>query len=220
MEEEKYQKELFEFEKPKRFFPRLSDFFPKADFERNVILTLTLDRAVFIAIGLIMIMVVTYALGVEAGKSRAIEAAQANTIAPNTAVPVVVQTAAVAVPQGKTQIQPGTVIRPQPVARTPVPSIKAQPLAKIQPPARVQQPAPIKAAAKPYTIVVATLTRKDTALREAGKLKLQGFDAAVVPNDRYFQVWVGSYADKTGSQSQKDLKKIKKLYKDAYLKLK
>ncbi|MDD5428839.1 MAG: hypothetical protein PHI58_06385 [Candidatus Omnitrophica bacterium] len=70
MDEEKFQKELFEFEKPKRFLPRLSDFFPKADFERNVILTLTLDRAVIITIGIIMTMVVIYALGVESGKNR------------------------------------------------------------------------------------------------------------------------------------------------------
>ena len=56
MDEEKYQKELFEFDrKPRRFFSKLSDLFPKADFERNVVLTLTLDRAVFISIGIIMV---------------------------------------------------------------------------------------------------------------------------------------------------------------------
>ena len=73
MDEEKSQKELFEFEKPKRSFPKLSNFLPKADFERNILITLSLDKVIFISIGLILLMVVVYALGVEIGKSRAAE---------------------------------------------------------------------------------------------------------------------------------------------------
>jgi len=71
MDDEKYQKELFEFEKPKRFFPRLSAFFPRYDFERNIAFTFTLEKAVFVIIGIIMAMIAVYALGVEAGRSRA-----------------------------------------------------------------------------------------------------------------------------------------------------
>ncbi len=70
MDDEKYQKELFELDKPKRFFPRLSDFLPRYDFERNIAFTIALDKAVFISIGIIMVMVAVYALGVEDGKSR------------------------------------------------------------------------------------------------------------------------------------------------------
>lgn len=69
MEEEKYQKELFEFKKPKRLFPKLAGIFPKADFEGRALLTLTLERAIFILIGVIMLMVLVYALGVERGRS-------------------------------------------------------------------------------------------------------------------------------------------------------
>ena len=186
MDEEKYQKELFEFEKPKRFFPKLSNFFPKADFERNVVFTLTLDRVVFIAIGILMIIVVVYALGVEAGKTKTPEVVQAAT--------------APAVPQSAVR---------EPV-KVPV-AIPAQVVTQKQP---VRMPAP----AKPYTILVATFTRKDNAVQEIEKLKNQGIAATLIQSGSYFQVNVGAYASKADAQGQKDLARIKRLYKDAYLK--
>lgn len=200
MDEEKYQKELFEFEKPKRFFPKLSDFFPKADFERNVVLTLTLDRAVFITIGIIMIMVVVYALGIEAGKSRVAEGAiPAVVVAPQAAKIVTPQTAKIVTPQPVKVTAPA-----QPVAKAPVPAPMVAPNAN-----------------KPYyTIVAATFSSKDIAMQEIAKLNKQGYNATLVQSDRYFQVCIGAYADKTGALSQKDLKKVKRLYKDAYIKLK
>ncbi|MDD3905082.1 MAG: SPOR domain-containing protein [Candidatus Omnitrophica bacterium] len=204
MDEEKYQKELFEFEKPKRFFPRLSNLFPKADFERNVILTLTLDRAVFIAIGIIMAMVVVYAMGVEKGKQLPVEAVQQ-------------AVGAIMVPAKSAPTVPSATM---PAKLAPVPAVKALPAARIlqavkaQPAARI--PAPVKTT--PYTIVAVTLARKDTALREAEKLKGQGYNVYIVRSGAYFQVCVGAYADKTTAQSQKDLTNIRRLYKDAYLK--
>lgn len=59
------QKELFEFEKPKKLFPKFGMTMPRGDFA----LTLTLEKLVFLGIGVIMIMVVIYALGVERGKA-------------------------------------------------------------------------------------------------------------------------------------------------------
>ena len=193
MDKEKYQKELFPFEKPKRFFPKLSDFFPKGDFERKVVLTLTLDRAVFIAIGIIMVMVVLYALGVETGKSRAIESAQV--LAP-ALLPAVPQVAKVAVPKPVTKTQI--------VTKTPAPAAA---------------PA-VSNANKPYTIVAVTFISKDTAMQEINRLKKQGYSATIIQSDRYFQVCIGAYADRTGVESQKDLKKVRRLYKDAYIRLK
>ncbi|MBN1526681.1 MAG: SPOR domain-containing protein [Candidatus Omnitrophica bacterium] len=65
MEENAYQKELFEFEPPKASAPKKPDpIFPKGKFS----VTLTLDRLVFVSIGVIMLMVALYALGVEKGK--------------------------------------------------------------------------------------------------------------------------------------------------------
>ncbi len=216
MDDEKYQKELFEFEKPKRFLPRLSDFFPKADFERNVILTLTLDRAVFITIGIIMTMVVIYALGVETGKTRTVTAlTEAQT-------PVA---AAVPAKTAYSNIAPGNVKTVQ-GAQTAYTAMQARPTAQ-QPRQATGQPATdllksapaLSTAAKPYTIVAVTFTRRDTAVLEVNKLKRQGIDAVILPSDRYFQVCIGSYKDKTGIQTQKDLTRIKRLYKDAYVRM-
>lgn len=70
MEEEREQKELFEFQKPKRPLRGLGKIFSGAAFDgRRFALVLTLDRVIFISIGLIMLMVVIYALGVERGRS-------------------------------------------------------------------------------------------------------------------------------------------------------
>jgi len=72
MEDKPYQQELFEFETPKGYAQKKADpIFPKGKFS----VTLTLDRLVFISIGVIMLMVALYALGVEKGKSYANSAA-------------------------------------------------------------------------------------------------------------------------------------------------
>ena len=212
MDEEKYQKELFEFEKPKRFFPKLSDFFPKGDFERNVILTLTLDRAVFIAIGIIMVMVVLYALGVETGKSRAVEDAR-----PVPAPAAMPQAAKVAVPQPAITAQ-AQGVRQNQYVKVAVPVVKTQVMVKA-PAAPI--PAPVLPNAnRPYTIVAVTFVNRDTAMQEIGKLKKQCYNVMLIQSDRYFQVCIGAYADRTGAESQKDLKKVRRLYKDAYIRLK
>jgi hypothetical protein len=67
MENEKYQKELFEFEFPKKASARFGNIFPRTD----LAITLTPEKMVFAAIGMIMLMVVFFALGVEKGKSAA-----------------------------------------------------------------------------------------------------------------------------------------------------
>ena len=218
MDEEKYQKELFEFDKPKRFFPKLSDFFPKGDFERNVVLTLTLDRAVFIAIGIIMVMVVLYALGVEAGKNRAMESARPVPVAALQAVNPIVKQPAVIIPAHVIkQIQPVKSAAPAAKTQVIVKSPVARPMVAASVPVK---PAPVQAAPdvnKPYTIVAVTFVNKDTAMQEMVKLRHQGYNPSLVQSDRYFQVCIGVYPDKMGPESQKDLKKIKRLYKDAYI---
>ncbi len=190
MDEDKYQKELFEFEKPKRFFPRISDLFPKADFERNVAITLTLDKVVFIAIGIIMLMVAIYALGVEAGKGKAAEPFQAR------AVPV--------------QVSTGAKDLTVPIAARQASGQQTRPV--------VQKKSVV--ASLPYTILAATFNDRHNALQEVRKLRLQGLDAMLVQKDSHFLACVGSYPDKTSSQIQNDLKKVKRLHSDAYVRLK
>jgi hypothetical protein len=62
MEDQKDQKELFSFEKPKPQFFDLGGVFRKTGFEDKVSVTLGLEKLVFISIGLIMLMVVLLGL--------------------------------------------------------------------------------------------------------------------------------------------------------------
>ncbi|MCX5686874.1 MAG: SPOR domain-containing protein [Candidatus Omnitrophica bacterium] len=162
MEEGKSQKELFEFEKPKRSFPKLSNFLPKADFERNILITLSLEKIMFVSIGLILAMVVVYALGIEVGKAR----------------------------RSASQI----------VQRVSVKKVTA---------------AASQVLTRPHIIVAGAYSRKDNALSAMARLKQAGFDSYIGQNAPLFQVWVGA---KTGSDALKELAKVKKLCKDAYLK--
>lgn len=189
MDEDKYQKELFEFEKPKRFFPRISDLFPKADFERNIAITLTLDKVVFIAIGIIMLMVVIYALGVEAGKGKSAGTFQAQAVS----VQVSTDTQGLTVP------------------------VAARPTGVRQTGPAVPQKSVV--ASLPYTIVAATFNNKENALQEVRKLRLKGLNAMFVGKDSRFFACVGSYQDKASAQIQNDLKKVKRLHNDAYIRL-
>jgi len=181
MEEERPQKELFEFESPKKRFSALAGIFRKAGIDGSVFaITLKIDKLVFISIAVIMMMVVVYALGVERGRSVAARPSSA---------PVSQQTA-----PGKTVSE----IKPQP--------------------ANIAAAAAVKQVIKPYTIAVASLSKKETALGEAARMRANGFDSFVVYSQPYYVVCVGAFADKTSSASQKELTRVKRFCRDAYFK--
>ena len=225
MEEEHYQKELFEFDKPKRSFPRLTGILPKSDFDGKIAISLTLEKLIFIAIGIIMLMVIVFALGVEKGKAL-IGSQQTDKAISDS----MVQTAPVKTGQLKVRdIQPlpqapsvpearTTITQPQ-AARQKIPSA-AKPRTTLSQ-SKTTAPKDMRAdnlsQTKPYTIAVATFRQKDYALQEVNKLKKDGFDSSLVQNDPYFLVCVGSYANKDTAQSA--LTRIKHKYRDAYLKL-
>ena len=176
MEDEKYQKELFEFEKPKRIFPRLSGLFPKADFDNRISITLTLERVVFIVIGLIMAMIIIYAFGVEMGKRMSQRAVSSESRISLVKVP---------------QIQ--------------VPAITVRPIA-------------VKTVAvKPYTISAATFSHKEYAVQEMNRMRKAGFDSFLTQNANLFRLCVGAYANKDAAQN--DLIKVRRMYKDAFVKV-
>lgn len=180
MEEDRYQKELFEFEKQKKPFPRFGRIFLKSNFG----LTFSMEKLVFISIGLIMLMVIIYALGVERGKSLRPQAIVQNRV----------------VSQAP--------LEPKPIQQVHAIPAPTPPTTKTQPP---------KEQDKPYTIVAVTFLRKDTALAEVNRLKKEGFESFIAESDSYFLVCVGAYDDKEGAKPM--LSKVKKIYKDAYLKL-
>jgi hypothetical protein len=172
MEEEKDQKNLFEFEEPKKPFSKLASMLPKRDFEGKVALSLTPEKIVFIFIGIVMVMVTVFALGVESGRSR----------------------------------------KTAPKAGPPQSNSGAAPIVTARPVAAV-------AAAKPYTIVAAAFSKKETAQAAVAFLAKEGLGASVVFSDPYYRVCVGSYSDMYGTQVQRDLAKVKRIYKDAFVRV-
>jgi hypothetical protein len=198
MEEEQQQKELFEFEPPKRHFPRLSNIFPKPDFEGKVSITLTLEKIIFISIGIVMLMVVIYALGVEKGKGigKVVSPASLKAVAATPQRLTSQQVFPTAQPaQGRTITQTSI------LNTAPVPGVKARP-----------------AMATPYTIVAATFMRKDTATQEMNRFKSEGLDAFIVQSGNFYRLCVGTFS--TRDSAQKTLPRVRQRFKDAFIKLK
>lgn len=193
-EDERYQKELFEIEKPKRRFFRLDNILPKADFEGRISITLSLENIIFISIGILMMLVVVYALGVENGKSKGLQPTvmlQNNPDSPKSSV------------SGKTK--QAKVVPLERALITTAPEVRKKDIVKTE------------ALPGAFTILAATYTNRDSAVREVNRLKAAGFLPFIVRSNGYFRVCAGSYKDKNGSDAARDLKKLKRIHKDAYI---
>jgi len=189
MVDEKEQKELFEFEPPKRTFLRIGKIFPLP--ANNLGIKIPFERAIFISIGIIMALVVVYALGVERGKSMKLR--EIARLARQVKAPV-------ATPASPAPLKIAS--RPATVQV----SVKNS---------EIVQPKPENGI---YTIVVVTFSNQNMAQQEVVRLKKEGFDAYVAPSNSYFQVRIGSYPSK--ESGQKMLNKVRRVYKDAYFKVK
>jgi cell division septation protein DedD len=216
MEEEKYQKELFEFEQPKRSFAKLTDMLPKADFEGRMTMTFTMEKIVFISIGIMMAMVIVYAIGVENGKSlrrRAPAGAPApKAPAPSKATaPKEAQTPAAAVPaavRDRSAPSGKTIMDTAPVATG---------IGQARSASQAQAAAP--SAAGPYSILAATFRNQDTAASALQLLRKYSMNAFIVYDKLYYRVYVGMYRSKNDPAAANDLEKVKRAYKDAFIKL-
>ncbi|MCX5666103.1 MAG: SPOR domain-containing protein [Candidatus Omnitrophica bacterium] len=197
METEKYQKELFEFEPPKKAQARLGSIFPRSDFA----ITLTPEKMVFTAIGLVMLMVIFFALGVEKGRS----AAYAKLTATKTIIKDVVAPPAISAKPSMAPIVvagSATVTNITPKANPPSVAVKAQ--------AAFDK-------TKPYMVVAAAFSKQDLALKEIGKLKTAGLDAFIYYGEPYYLACVGSFQSK--ESAGKILNKVRQMHKDAYVRL-
>jgi len=214
MENDKQQKELFDFEETKKPFSGLAHMLPKPDFEGKVAIVLTLEKMVFISIGIVMLMVLVYALGVETGKSRRARVAASQPMAVQQEVKrIPMQSGRAIPPVSTTLVVPVTPKSPVAAAASTVQSVKPPE------PAGSTENAVARDNAKPYIIVVAAFSKKETAQASAARLAKDGFTVFVYQSGSYFMVCVGPYADKYGTQVKQDLNVIKRTYKDAYIKL-
>ena len=110
----------------------------------------------------------------------------------------------------KAKINPAPVQHAAPLEAVPEP----KPLPVTQPAAAVA----VKEDVMPYTIAVAALSKKETALREAARMRNNGFDSSVMYREPYYVVCVGTFADKTSVASKKELARVRRLCRDAYFK--
>jgi cell division protein FtsN len=197
METEKYQKELFEFESPKKPAARFGSIFTRNDFA----ITLTPEKMVFTAIGVIMLMVIFFALGVEKGKSAAyakFTAAKATT-KDVVAVPALPAKTAV-VPEARAKITTVTNITPK--ASVPAAAVNIQPAFD---------------KTKPYMVVVGAYSRENLASKEVVKLKAAGLEAFVYYGEPYYLACVGSFQNRDAAG--KILNKVRQMHRDAYVRL-
>ncbi|OGW83641.1 MAG: hypothetical protein A2987_04670 [Omnitrophica bacterium RIFCSPLOWO2_01_FULL_45_10] len=214
MERETYQKELFEFNKPRKSkFFRFRDILPKVHLDNRLSIALTLERVIFISIGITLLMVVIYALGVEKGKTLQMSAA----------LPQVRDLKKAPVAQKETE---------NPVSRPAIAKLESKEKTALTPVAldtpqgtdmgakEVVQKGPVREKAGTFTIVAATFIQKDKALQEVDRLKRRAFDAFLRQSDAYFQVCIGVYPDKESGPSRRALSKVRQIYKDAYFRLK
>jgi len=203
METEKYQKELFDgFEPQRKAANKFGGIFPRADFA----VTLTPDKIVFTAIGIIMLMVVFFALGVEKGRSAAYDKLTQTQMAVKkiAAVPAV-PVKAVSV---KMAVAPAVAAKNVPAANT---------TQKINAPATAVKAQPVPDKTKPYTVVAATYTHEDLAMKEVGKLKTAGFEAFVYYGEPYYLACVGYFQNK--ESAQKILTNVRQMHRDAYVRM-
>ena len=201
MEKDNTQKELFEFQAPKKQPRKFGQLFQQADFA----FSLNAERLVFVAIGIIMLLVISFALGVERGKAVSGKASEARTALAQATIPATAQHIQGQPAAAKVQL---TTVQPQPAA------VKIQPAAvKAQSTAAKAQPA----AAKPYTVVAAAFSKEAFAIKESSRLKSNGLDPFVYYKEPYYLVCVGSFANK--ASAQKVLNRVRQMYRDAYVRL-
>ena len=181
MQNDNAQKELFEFEKPKKIFPRFRGIFPGPNLENSFSVTMTLDKLIFVAIAMIMLLVVVYALGVERGK-----AVRARPVKPAPAAAVT------------------AVMEPQ--VRVEKEALGAAP--SIEPKKPVSAAFPV---AGYYTVVAGAFTGRAMAEKEAAAISGRGFDAFVSESGRYYIVCIGRFAGNGAARPILDeVKKMRK----------
>ncbi|MFH1995641.1 MAG: SPOR domain-containing protein [Candidatus Omnitrophota bacterium] len=183
-----FQKELFEdFENQRK--PSLRRFQAIVPLASSV--NIPVERIVFAGIGVIMAMVVMFALGVEKGKTAAVREVQEPEKPARAAESVVVMPE----PRLKPVIEIG-VLEPNQADTTPVD--------------KPGTPEPL------YTIQAVTFKTRSAANRAIKSLENDGYQPYVKASGDYLQVCVGRYPTK--QEAENDRAKLLKTFGDCYIK--
>jgi cell division protein FtsN len=76
-----------------------------------------------------------------------------------------------------------------------------------------------KTAGQPYSIAAAAFRTRDSAEASLVLLRKQGLSAFIIYQEPYYRVYVGAFAGKNDAKAKRDLEKVKRVFKDAYIKL-
>lgn len=160
------------------------------------------DRLILSGIGMLLVIVLFFSLGVERGK---IVAGQRPVPGP---APVVVPPKAM--PPSK---QPVRVVQ-SPPRTIPPPKEQAAPVVKAETRTSVQS---TSVDMKYYTIQAVTILSKEQAEREVAKLKAKGFEPFVMKSGKYIVVCVGKYSSEQNAKGSERFKKLRRLYDDCFV---
>jgi hypothetical protein len=190
-QDEEKQKELFEeFSKPakKPFFFKGSNRY----LQNNVFIwQVSSEKIVFLIIGVIILAVITFCLGVEHGKRLRDSFQPDNNLPRKLSRPI--SSSSTSRPASSSS-----------TGRVPTDTRSS-----------VKEPVPT-APQKKYTIMVASYIKKDDAQKDAVRLKKAGFPVYITPSGRFFVIKVGDFNDR--AQADAALATLKKKYKDVYIK--
>ena len=167
------------------------------------------DRLILSGIGMLLVIVLFFSLGVERGKIVAGQRpvpGPAPVVVPPKAMPPSKQP--VRVVQSPPRTIPPPKEQPAPVMTSRPPVVKAE--AKTDP-----KPAPVDM--KYYTIQAVTILSKEQAEREVAKLKTKGFEPFVMKSGKYIVVCVGKNSSEQNAKGSERFKKLRRLYHDCFV---
>jgi len=195
------QREFFEeFKEPEQHRDRLRKrYIPSKRF----FVTVSLENLVLFCIIVIMVIVLSFSLGVERGKRFDIAK---ETVIEKEAAPALRAEVSAIEKELPARLKAGGPAR-----------LKAGGPARLKAggPARLKAGGPAPTAAAKYTIQVATFRKESAVDEEIKRLKKNGFSAFTVPSKDMFQVRVGKYA--TLEEAKSDLRKLRERYKDCFV---
>lgn len=197
MKESAVQQELFEgLEAPKRKRKLPYSILPKNYIPFNI----SYEQVVFITIGVIMLMVLLFSIGVEKGK-RLSRPAQRGQAAQETAdiEPIALE----------------STLAPEPVAVEQV--VVVQPPAPQAVEAAQEAPKRSKIVKQPthFTIQLIAYRSKKSAQQELERLGKKGYSPFIIVGGEYYQICVGKY--RARSKAKEELLELKKAYRDSFI---
>ncbi|MEE8359658.1 MAG: SPOR domain-containing protein [Candidatus Omnitrophota bacterium] len=197
------QKELFnEFEAPKKRVKKKDSgsILPK----NYILFNVSYEQVVFISIGVIMLMVLVFSLGVERGKGLNPEQAKASVNLPKTTSGIIEGIDKdKKIKEGEAAPPVTLVKKERPIAQRTEPKIPV--LADVKKPIRSDL----------FTVQVIAYKSKRSAQKELVKLGKKGYSPFIILGGGYYQICVGEY--KSRKEANKALSDLKKSHPGSFL---